>query len=184
MGVLATTSSISENTLKQGKSKSKIPDYARDYRNEYLFIRGINKTCGEFVKRLDEDGKIFDSPQANKLMLHIKKFLKAQEIEYLNDISELYFKEEDVRFIESLELRLDDYTDLYCDYYSFQFDQEKYDNNVENDYPGFKEFFEYFCRFNNEIKIKELSYSDFERNLSYLDYDSDSDDYEIDSDSD
>ena len=22
-------------------SKSKIPDYARDYRNEYLFIRGI-----------------------------------------------------------------------------------------------------------------------------------------------
>ena len=55
---------------------------------------------------------------------------------------------------------------------------------MENDYPGFKEFFEYFCRFNNEIKIKELSYSDFERNLSYLDYDSDSDDYEIDSDSD
>ena len=28
-------------------SKSKIPDY----RNEYLFIRGINKICGEFVKK-------------------------------------------------------------------------------------------------------------------------------------
>ena len=31
--------------------KSKIPDYARDYRNEYLFIRGINKTCGDFIKK-------------------------------------------------------------------------------------------------------------------------------------
>ena len=35
MGILTTTSNIS-------KSKSKIPDYARDYRNEYLFIRGID----------------------------------------------------------------------------------------------------------------------------------------------
>ena len=58
MEVLAHTSSISEKTLK-------IPDYARDYRIEYLFIRGINKTCGEFVKRLDLEGEIFNSPQAN-----------------------------------------------------------------------------------------------------------------------
>ena len=43
MDVLSTTSNISENTLKQGKSKSKIPHYARDYRNEYLFIRGIDE---------------------------------------------------------------------------------------------------------------------------------------------
>ena len=43
MGVLSTTSNISENTLKQGKSKSKIQHYARDYRNEYLFIRGIDE---------------------------------------------------------------------------------------------------------------------------------------------
>ena len=58
-------------------NKSKIPDYARDYRNEYLFIRGINKTCGEFVKRLDEEGKIFNTSQANKLIFYFNKFLKA-----------------------------------------------------------------------------------------------------------
>ena len=46
-------------------------------------------------------------------MYYFNKFLKAQEIEYLNDISELYFKESDVRFIESLELQLDDYMDLF-----------------------------------------------------------------------
>ena len=129
-----------------------------------------------FVKRLDLQGKIFDSPQANKLKLYFNKFSKSQQLEYLNDISEFYFKEKDVRFIETLELQLDDYTDLYCDYYSFDFDQEKYDNNVENDYPGFKEFYECFNQLKNKLKIKYLSYGDIiSDNLSYLDSDSDSD---------
>ena len=176
MEVLAHTSSISEKTLK-------IPDYARDYRIEYLFIRGINKTCGEFVKRLDLEGEIFNSPQANKLMLHFNKFLKVQQLEYLNDISEIKFKEKDVSFIESLELQLDDYRDLYCDPDSYEFDQEKYDNNVENDYPGFKSFFECFSRFQDKINVDYLSERDFDK-LSYLDSDSDSDSDEFETDSD
>ena len=109
-------------------------------------------------------------------MYYFNKFLKAQEIEYLNDISELYFKEKDVRFIESLELQLDDYMDLFYDSDSYEFDQEKY----ENDYPGLKEFFESFMKFKVKIKIEELSFSDFMRDLSYLD--SDSDDSDSDSD--
>ena len=36
MGILARTSNISGNALK-------IPDYAKDYKSEYLFIRGIDK---------------------------------------------------------------------------------------------------------------------------------------------
>ena len=70
-----------------------IPDYASDYKNEYLFIRGIDKTCGKFVKILDSEGENeFNSFQANKLELYFNKFLKAQEIEYLNDISDLELK--------------------------------------------------------------------------------------------
>ena len=38
MGILANTSNF-QNSLK---NTNKIPDYARDYRNEYLFIRGID----------------------------------------------------------------------------------------------------------------------------------------------
>ena len=38
MGILSNTSNI-QNSLK---NTNKIPDYARDYRNEYLFIRGID----------------------------------------------------------------------------------------------------------------------------------------------
>ena len=33
---------------------NKIPDYARDYRNENLFVRGINKDCKKFVVYLYE----------------------------------------------------------------------------------------------------------------------------------
>ena len=91
----------SSNYQKCVKKTNKIPDYARDYKNEYLFIRGINKTCEKFIMILDSEGELFNSPQANKLILYFNKFLKAQEIEYLNDISELYFKEKDVTFIES-----------------------------------------------------------------------------------
>ena len=38
MGILPQSDHNCNATL----SKSKIPDYARDYRNEYLFIRGID----------------------------------------------------------------------------------------------------------------------------------------------
>ena len=165
MGVLATTSKTSEKTLK-------IPEYARDYRNEYLFIRGINKTCEKFVKISDSEGKIFNTPQAKKLVLYFRKFLKAQELDYLKDISELYFEEKDVNYLESLELQLDDYMDLFYDPDSYEFDQKKY----ENDYPDLREFSECFERFKNKINIKEMTYSDFDRQIKILDSD---DEYEI-----
>ena len=120
MGILNHTSNF-QNSLK---NTNKIPDYASEYRNEYLFIRGINKKCGEFVKRLDVEGKIFNSSQANKLIFYFNEFLKAQQIEYLNDTSEINFKEKDVIGIESIEILLDDYMDLYCDPNSYEFDEE------------------------------------------------------------
>ena len=40
--------SLKQQNLNSGaiRNNSKIPEYARDYKNEWLFIRGINKTCG------------------------------------------------------------------------------------------------------------------------------------------
>ena len=188
MGILEHSS----NYQKCIKKTNTIPDYARDYKNEYLFIRGIDKTCEKFVKRLDEEGKIFDSPQSYKLIFYFNKFLKAQELDYLNDISDLYFKESDLKYIESLELQLDDYMVIFYDPDSYKFDQEKY----ENDNSGLKEFFESFSKFKDKIKIEEMTFSDFKNSLNYLDSDSDDgvdsdeinnifgSDYETDSDSD
>ena len=82
MGILTDAS----NYKKCIKKTNLIPDYARDYKNEYLFIRGIEKTCAKFVKIIDEKENRFNSYQADKLIFYFNKFLKAQEIEYLNDI--------------------------------------------------------------------------------------------------
>ena len=187
MGILCRTSNF-QNSLKK---TNKTPDYLKNYRNEYLFIRGIDKTCGEFVKKLGEE-EIYKSPQGNKLMSYMNRYLKAQQLGYLGDTSEICIKYKDVISIESLELQLDDYGDLYCDEYSYEFDEEKYDNNIENDYPGFKKFFECFSRFNEKLNVDYISESDSYKSKIYdsdsddeIDYrysDSDSDDDGVDSD--
>ena len=151
--------------------ENKIPEYARNFRNEYLFIIGINKTCERFVKKIDGEENVFNTSQAKKLIFYFNKFLKAQKLEYLKDISEFYLKEDDVKFIEYLECKLDDYMDLFYDPVSYKFDQEKY----ENDNLGFKEFFESFRKFNDKINIEKMSFS-------YLVSDSDSDSDGVDSD--
>ena len=85
MGVPQVTDKISRSTLTQNK----IPDYARDYRNEYLFIRGIDKTCaGLEMKLYDYDNIIFKSNKVDRIKRLINKFVKAQTLGYLNDISD------------------------------------------------------------------------------------------------
>ena len=60
-------------------------------------------------------------------------------------------------------------------------------NNVENDFPGLKSFFECFSRFNDKINVDEVSEEEYYKSIIF-DSDSDSDsDYNIilsDSDSD
>ena len=164
MGILAKTS-IYQKCIKK---TNKIPDYAREYRNEYLFIRGIDKTCKKFVKKFDEEGEIFNSFQANKLILYFNKFLKAQQLEYLNDISEFYFKENDVKFIETLELQLDYIKTIYGDF----------NINEENNFPGFKKFYECFDKLHDKLNIEysdDSDDSDDEYEIKWSDSDSDSD---------
>ena len=177
MGILATSSNF-QNCIKK---TNKIPEYARDFKNEYLFIRGINRTCEKFVKRLDLDEKIFDTPQAYQLMLYFRRFLKAKELGYLEDSSEFKFEESDINFIESLELQLDDYMDLFYDLDSGKFNQERYDSY---EYKNLVEFNDCFERFKSKVYIKEMNYSDFERNINLLDSDDEFDIFLPDSDSD
>ena len=67
------------------------------------FLRGANKTCGEFIKRLDFGGNLFNSPQVNRLKYYIRKFLRAEELGNIKDMSCCIFKECDVNNIDCLE---------------------------------------------------------------------------------
>ena len=50
---------------------------------------------------------------------------------------------------------------------------------MENDFPGFKRFFECFSRFNDKINVDEVSEKDYYKSLIYDSDDDDDDDYVI-----
>ena len=161
------------NFQKSISNSNKIPEYARNFKKEYLYIIGINKECERFVKKFDdEDEKIFISSYAKKMIYFFKRFVKFQERGRIKDISHLHLKEEDVKFIDWLEIELDDYGDLFLIPGSYKFDKEKY----ENDDTGYKEFFESFTKFKNKLKIEEITIKNSNNYLgSYSDSDTDSD---------
>ena len=129
------------SSQKVSDKKSKIPDFAQEFKNEWLYIRGINKKCGDYVKRMVFGGELFYSPFTNAMKKYMKNFLKGLECGKLKDISNFYIKYHNVRNIDCLEEKLDSYRDIYIDSYSYVFDQESYDLHIDSDYPGFKEFF-------------------------------------------
>ena len=102
MGILTTTSNIS-------KSKSKIPDYARDYRNEYLFIRGIdNLTLAgnlkiyieEAIMKLKIQKVVHDDNWGKIIIYEMILSLVNHIIEYFNNPTEYRLKIVDWYFVD------------------------------------------------------------------------------------
>ena len=154
MGSLAHTVIISGSTQKH----SKIPEYAKDFKNEWLYITGINRKCGEFMKILGDNTdsleKVFSSSRAKALIKDFKNVLEAQKIGKLQNISELEFKLSAVYKI--ITLRIDLYFHMGHTFHAdFFLDDE------------FQDFFENFIIFTNNVDIKNEE--DFEDDL-YLEY--------------
>ena len=159
-------------------SKFKIPDYARDYRNECLFIRGIDKTCdGLEMKLYDEDKEIFKSTMVDKIKRLINKFEKAQKLGYLKNISDKDIYESDVFNSISLYERLIDMGDYYYNY-DTEYDQEIFEKLIDADFAGYIDFIRSIKLFHSKFKLREIDISSNKINLS----DSDSDDDGVDSD--
>ena len=150
MGILAQTS----NYQKYIKKTNKIPEYARDFRNEYLFIRGID-TCFKFF--LDNTNKadkgVFQNHRVDITKKHIKKLEQAQRLGYLNDISNLEIDEQDVFYSSSLLEQLDDFADYYVDPDDWEFDEERFDRFVDCEFPGYKNLVECIKLFHSKFKI-------------------------------
>ena len=69
-----------------------------NYRNEYLFIGGFNKTCKKFVKLVKEKGDSFDSYEAFRIINKIK------EMKRNNNIS-IEFEFEDIENLEIIKIK-------------------------------------------------------------------------------
>ena len=125
MGVLRNTSNF-QNCIK---NTNKIPEYAREYKKEYLFIRGINKEFKYFVEHIDEATRVlFQNHRVDRIKYFIKRFLRGQERGRLQDISRLFFWKYDIlnitEFYENITFDIfdikyaDDFYDLFCKFYS------------------------------------------------------------------
>ena len=167
MGVLR-NSSHCQNCIKY---TNKIPVYAREYKKEYLYIRGINKELQSFIRIDDPEGKKFSSPKADRFKRDFNRFVKAQENGRLKkDISHLRLKETDVNFIDFLEIEFDDYGVLFYEIEAYP----RYIN--ENDKIKYDEFVESYYKFKDQLKTDSDSDSDSEDVVIILpDSDSDSD---------
>ena len=122
---------------------SKIPEYARNYKNEWLFIRGINKTCWDFILKYELDAsQLFVSSYSDRIKSFIKNFLKAQELGYLKDTSCFIFKKCDVVNIEDL-----------IDNMHYDFDEDEIAGSYSVDLPRYRDFYKLFCKFYDKINI-------------------------------
>ena len=137
-------------------SINKIPEYAREYKKEYLFIRGLNKEFKyiiDFTKDYDNE---FKSHKLDIIMKFIKRFLRAQEKGRLKDISNFEFNNDDVDNIIELIKNLPKY------YYFIQifYDWSRYDDDDDESlisrYEIYKDDLELFL---SKLNI-ETVYSD------------------------
>ena len=152
---------LSSNFQNYITKTNKIPEYARDYKKEYLFIRGINKMCLNFISKYETDSrKRFVSEYYDSIKYFIKRFLKGQERGKLKDISSFVLRNYDISFIEDLYLII-----------IYEIDFEEVDKS------DYRDFYELFCKFYEKIKI--VYYDDDDDECVYSDSEySDSEDSE------
>ena len=149
---------------------SKIPEYARDYKKEYLFIRGINKEFKYFVDHIDEATRgLFENHRVDRIKYFIKRFLKGQERCKLQDTSNFEIESSDVDNLIKIKKNFIDFNQ-YIEFCKYCYDDETF---FIDPYPGFKNIYYDFVLFSSKFKIK------YEDVGSFWDYCTDSD---IDSD--
>ena len=178
--VILGTSLNYQNCIKS--TNNKIPEYATNYKKEYLYIRGLNKEFKYFINKLDHlNNGLFESNISNRIKYNMKRFLRGQEKGKIKDISDLVLQRDDFNNLIFINEQFGYYKlryDAFCDdsddndYYSD--DDSDDDGNGEylvdgKPYPGFIEFYDIFKKNFSQIKNED----------SYSDSDSDIEDFDI-----
>ena len=121
---------------------NKIPDYAKDYKNEFFFMKGIDKQFeyyienfdqadeGVFYKRLNTIHKYLDILEKYKSKYTTFNKINAKELKYSNTL------------LDMLHELVDNYVDnsVYT---------ESFIRNVDDDFPGWSELVNTIGRFHD-----------------------------------
>ena len=176
---------------------NKIREYAREYKREYQFIKGLNNEFKYFIKKLDDLNKgLFETNSTNRIKYYMKRFLRGQENGKFKDISNFIFPDNilnNINFINQqfgyYKLRYDafcddsddddsnSFSDIVGDYDSDS-DSDEYNDDSDNGgdseylvdgkpYPGFIEFYDIFKKIFNQIKNDDCDSDDCESDSDY-----------------
>ena len=169
---------------------NKIPEYARDYKKEYLCIRGLNQEFEYFTKKLNDlNNGLFETNSTNRIKNFMKRFLRGQENGKFKDISNFIFPDNILNNIIFINQQFGYYKlryDAFCDNSDDDSDSDS-DSDSDNvcgvreylvdgkPYPGFIEFYDIFKKNFNQIKIDDDDDIDDDYCKEYENSDIDSD---------
>ena len=143
-----------------------IPDYAKDFKNEYLFILGINNEFKYFLDNMDEATRgLFENFRVDKIKKFIEKFLLYQNSGYFKDLSNFEIKSSDVKNLIKIKKIFNDFNRF------IKYKKDCYSGDEQNfiiPYPGFKNIYNDFELFCSKFKIK------YEADDRFWDYNADS----------
>ena len=159
-----------ENLKNKNEYKSKIPEYAREYKREWQYINGINKEFYYFVYNIKDSRKgLFERRKVERVKRQIKDFLRGLERGKLKDITNFEIKRTDVKNLIFIKCKFDGYRQ-YIDYYKDCYDDDDDDQAFIDPYPGFENIYNDFELFYNRLKIEPVEY--------YEEEDEDEDEYD------
>ena len=144
-----------------------IPDYTKDFKNEYLFILGINNEFKYFLDNMNEATRgLFENNKVDKIKKFIEKFLLYQNLGHFKDVSNFEIKSSDIKNLIKIKKNFNDFNRL------IEYKKDCYDGDEQNfivPYPGFKNIYDHFELFCSKFKIK------YEADDRFWDYNADSD---------
>ena len=144
-----------------------IPDYTKDFKNEYLFILGINNEFKYFLDNMNEATRgLFENNKVDKIKKFIEKFLLYQNLGHFKDVSNFEIKSSDIKNLIKIKKNFNDFNRL------IEYKKDCYDGDEQNfivPYPGFKNIYDDFVLFCSKFKIK------YEADDRFWDYNADSD---------
>ena len=143
-----------------------IPDYAKSFKKEYIFLLGID----ESFSYLNKDMNFFDvergslkkrSGWIDKINIQIKKYKEGIDSGILKDLSEEELNFEVFLNIEHIEMIINEYLDRYLNINPTgisKINKKKYENNVDKDYPGLRKLIDTLSYYET-IKYKKTYFS-------------------------
>ena len=111
------------------------PDYAKDFKNEYLFIIGINNEFKYFLDNMNEATRgLFENLRVDKIKKFISKFLLYQNSGYFKDLSNFEIKSSGIKNLIRIKKKFNDFNNL------INYRKDCYDGDEQNfvdPCPGF-----------------------------------------------